>query len=958
MILDSDITEFLSLAVSPERHLYLYSDVENQEMVSKQVADKIYDLFSEDKSTGLAIGLLRLGITHFTMQLPPSLAFWQEFVRLFINELCKLSGLETVSNDELSKLSASPFLSEFDNLLKILPFMRGSEYINADMMSKLWHDLGEALTEELTHFNGQLQDYFVFFNPTWNRVGRVWFHLAENKTNADYPFAFLATYTTKISGSSSSSSSSHLQHLPLNEALKEYSGTQKSSQLLSLLLPIQKATEKSPFIKNLVDSGTIFEAQCWKTKDAYQFLKDIPVIEEAGVVVRVPNWWNPKKPPRPQITVSVGNASASVVGMDALLDFNMHFALPEDDNITLQELEDLIKTQGQLVQIKGQWVEIDSDKLQQVLSYWKKVEHRVKTEGLSFAEALRLLSGTMLQETEETTDTIVAEWSKVIEGPWLNDILSRLRCPDQNGDNTLLAILQQYLSTNLRPYQQTGVGWLWWLYNLNLGGCLADDMGLGKTIQILALLLLVKHHNNSQGKKPHLLILPASLLGNWQGEINKFAPTLKYLVAHNSVITKDKNIGENEMNTGNTDLAQAQKLPDLSNVDLVITTYAYVNRLAWLKQISWNIVIADEAQNIKNPVAKQTQAIKQLISKVRFVLTGTPIENRLLDMWSLFDFVAPNLLGTSKVFSNYGKKSAKGSNDSNINAATKTGSIQQFYTTVRNLVSPYILRRLKNDKQIIDDLPDKTEIEAYCHLTKQQVALYQQSINDLKNKLDQGPEGIERSGLVLSYLTRFKQICNHPSQWRGHGYYDPQESGKFIRLQELCEVIAAKQEKVLIFTQFREIMPALGEFVAGIFTRPGIMLYGQTAIKERAKLVESFQQEQGPPFFILSLKAGGTGLNLTNASHVIHFDRWWNPAVENQATDRAYRIGQKKNVLVHKFICHGTIEEKIDFLIKSKKSLSDEFLTNNSEAGAITNFSDEELLKILTLDIHRAVGET
>ena len=274
------------------------------------------------------------------------------------------------------------------------------------------------------------------------------------------------------------------------------------------------------------------------------------------------------------------------------------------------------------------------------------------------------------------------------------------------------------------------------------------------------------------------------------------------------------------------------------------------------------------------------------------------------------------------------------------------------------MISPYILRRLKSDKSIISDLPDKTELNAYCFLTKSQATLYQKSVEELARRLnEEETDEMKRRGLVLSYLTRLKQICNHSNQWLGHGDYEDQDSGKFIRLKELCQSIALKQEKVLIFTQFREIIPALHETLKNIFGRSGLMLHGQTPIKERMKLVDAFQQEQGPPFFVLSLKAGGTGLNLTNAAHVIHFDRWWNPAVENQATDRAYRIGQNKNVLVHKFICQGTLEEKIDSLINAKKTLANELLTQEEERS-LTELSNKELLNLITLDIHRALGET
>lgn len=653
-------------------------------------------------------------------------------------------------------------------------------------------------------------------------------------------------------------------------------------------------------------------------------------------MVRIPNWWSAKKPPRPQVNVAIGSTTTSTVGLDALLDFKMSFSLPDGEELTRQELEDLLVSQDNLVRIKGQWVEVDQDKITHVLSHWNKVERQVRHDGLSFAQGLRLLAGAPASDGSSSSSEHVAEWSTLIEGPWLQETLTRLRHPDQQGDEALQATLKEHLQATLRPYQYLGVQWLWWLYSLRLGGCLADDMGLGKTIQVLSLLLMIKHNQTSK-KTPHLLILPASLLGNWQSEVNRFSPTLKVFVAHSSVTKKIK------------EQAEEQDVPDLSEIDLVITTYGNVYRLPWINKVSWSIVILDEAQSIKNPTTKQTLAIKTLPSQVRFILTGTPVENRLLDLWSLFDFIAPGLLGSSRAFANYGKKTIKESQDGNGEG--------RFYAAVRHLVSPYILRRLKSDKSIISDLPDKTEIDAYCFLTKQQVGIYQKSVEELEHRLGEEMDNMKRRGLVLTYLMRFKQICNHPSQWLGHGQYDEQASGKFIRLKELCSAIASKQEKVLVFTQFREIIPSLCELLEGVFRRPGLVLHGQTAIKDRAKLVDTFQQEQGPPFFVLSLKAGGTGLNLTNASHVIHFDRWWNPAVENQATDRAYRIGQKKNVLVHKFICQGTLEEKIDFLINSKKALANDILAGGGEAS-LTELNNSELIKIVSLDIHKALGET
>jgi hypothetical protein len=908
----------LSLVLSPIGHLYLHAD---SDILLKKIAEQIQTFFSLSPS----IGLLRLGLTHFNEPLPISFSFWQQFAQLFITEICKCASSDLQSDLDFP-------VAEINQLIAEAPFIRGIEYFNLETAQTLWQGLRTALAEELIPFEGKLDSYLSAFHSAWNTIGRVCFHLAENKSNPHYPFAFLATYTTGLS------QTGQTQHLPLGKALEEYADKNKKSLLLSLLLPVHRAAENSVFLKSMVNTGQIFKPQAWTARDAYQFLNDIPCFEAAGVVIRVPNWWNAKKPPRPTISVTVGEKKHSQVGLKALLDFDVHFSLPSGESLTQQEFENLLDNTEQLVQIKGQWVHVDSEKLNQVLTHWQSLENKVKREGLSFSEGLRILAGVSQQQSEDILPEAISTWSTVIEGDWLNNTLTRLRHPDHDDNphdknqNTLRAIFKKHLKAELRPYQERGVQWLWWLYNLRLGGCLADDMGLGKTIQIITLFLLVKDQRKKESQtkhQPHLLVLPASLIGNWQAEVKRFAPSLSTGVAHRSTTQIDK------------------KQPDISELDVIITTYGTLSRLPWLSETAWDMVILDEAQAIKNPTAKQTRAIKLLNSQVRFALTGTPIENRLLDLWSLFDFIAPGLLGSSKIFADYGKQKLKQENENGK---------KQFYAAIRRLVNPYILRRLKSDKRIITDLPDKTEMQTYCTLTKQQAGLYQQTVNELAVKLDQQIDNINRRGLVMSYLLRFKQICNHPNQWLGHGEYACDLSGKFLRLKELCEIIAEKQEKVLVFTQFREIIPALCTFLAQIFNQTGLYLHGQTTVKERAKRVDQFQAAQGPPFFVLSLKAGGTGLNLTAASHVIHFDRWWNPAVENQATDRAFRIGQKKNVLVHKFTCRGTIEEKIDNLLNVKKALSSDIMGQDNEV-VLTELSNNELIDMVTLDIHRALGE-
>ena len=479
----------------------------------------------------------------------------------------------------------------------------------------------------------------------------------------------------------------------------------------------------------------------------------------------------------------------------------------------------------------------------------------------------------------------------------------------------------------LRPYQLVGMQWLHLLARLRLGACLADDMGLGKTIQVLSLLLVLKDQAHEK-RKPCLLVAPASLLANWTEEISRFAPSLKVLVAHPSATPAEK------LTNGDSD--------KLEHVDLVVTSYGFLARLPWLQATTWQLAILDEAQAIKNPGAKQTRAVKQLRADARIALTGTPVENRLSDLWSIFDFINPGLLGSSKDFASYIKRLAE--------------RPQNPYGPLRDLVRPYILRRLKTDKSIIADLPDKAEVKTFCPLSCKQTALYQRAVDDLAGRLEE-LEGIERRGIVLAFLMRLKQICNHPSQWLGDGAWAEEDSGKFGRLRDIAEVIGARQEKALVFTQFRETTEPLAAFLGFVFGRPGLVLHGETEVKKRKDLVRRFQEDASVPFFVLSIKSGGVGINLTAASHVVHFDRWWNPAVENQATDRAFRIGQNKNVLVHKFVCRGTVEDKIDQMIELKRQLAGDVLGGGGGDMILTEMSDEELLNVVSLDLRAAMSE-
>ena len=874
--------------------------------LSTAVERRIVDAFN----VGRGHGVLHLGAGELSTDLHPTLSYWRDIGRSFVAGVC--GALDPT--DPKSLVIPAPALApdELAVFCEATPPMQGAELVTAALLGDLWSDIGEALAAEAARFEDGVQGYLKNQSSVWNVVGRVCFHLAENKRDLSFPFAFIATYVHKVS------SQAKLQYLPLGRALEDYAGAKNRQKLLALLSPLSRAAERSEFVRELVDSGDIYHPMSWTPKEAHRFLCEGALYEQAGLVVRMPEGWNKKGRPRPKVSVSVGGKAPSTLGMDALLDFDVKLTL-DGKSLSPKEMDALLASTEGLVLIKGKWVEVDKDKLAEVLAQWRDVQKQAWAGGVSFGEAMRMLAGAELDSGEsDRAEDARPEWSEVIAGKWLASRLDALRSPELRAEIEADAGLRG----ELRPYQKLGVQWLWTLRGLELGGCLADDMGLGKTIQVLGVLSLSRRKKE---KGTALLVVPASLLDNWRLEFERFAPELEVLIAHPSRIPPP----------------ELKKLPlkKVETHDAVITTYGTAMRTEWIKSHVWRYVILDEAQAIKNPGAKQTKAVKALNARWRVALTGTPVENRLGDLWSIFDFLNPGLLGSAQAFSRLSKSMASGSHGG--------------YAPLRRLVQPYILRRLKTDKRVISDLPDKTEVNAYCLLSKRQAVLYEQSVDEMKKALEER-EGLERRGVVLAFLMRFKQICNHPSLWLGDGNYEAEDSGKLSRLGELGESIAARQDKVLVFTQFREMTEPLVSFLAEVFGKSGLVLHGGTPVKKRQGMVERFQEDDRVPFMVASLKAGGLGLNLTAASHVIHFDRWWNPAVENQATDRAFRIGQKKNVLVHKFVCRGTVEERIDELNASKQKLSDEILSGGAES-ALTEMSNEELISMVSLDLSSAV---
>ena len=894
----------LTAAVSPHGHLLLEHGADEGASTGEALEKRLLSAYVRSA----AALVLHLGASELGAELPAPLAFFREIGRLFVTRLARLPQVE----ERRAELSIAPPREELALLAGSAPPMKGLEYLTPESLEELWSGLNALVREELAHWPGDVASWLQSKDLVWTTVGRVVFHLAENRKSERTPFAFLATYATRVG------EGARVAHLPLGRALKEYGAARDRETLLALLEPVQRASEKSAVVKGLVESGALFQPLAWTVPEAYRFLKEAAGLEECGVVVRLPDFWKGRAR-RPEVSVTVGARPAGSVGLDGLLDFSVELSL-DGERLTEKERKEILSATAGLALVRGNWVEADGEKLRAVLDRWAdaRLENR---SGVPFGEALRLVSGLDLGGRVRDEEDVQG-WSRVLAGEWLANAMDGLRGPEA----LAAADPGSELRGTLRPYQKAGVKWLHALTRLGLGGCLADDMGLGKTIQVLALFLLLRRERKGE---THLLVLPASLISNWKSEIERFAPSLNAFVAHGSAFPA-------------ADLA-ALPAGKLKGVDVVLTTYGSLLSLSWLKEIRWGLVVLDEAQAVKNPGAQQTRAAKALKSRLRLALTGTPVENRLGDLWSIFDFVAPGLLGSAAEFTRYAKRLA--------------GSSTPDYGPLRGLVRPYVLRRMKTDRSVIADLPDKTEVKAWCPLSKTQAALYQQSVKELAKALEETQtDGMKRRGIVLSFLVRFKQICNHPSQWLSDGTFAPAASGKFGRLAEICEELRETQEKVLVFTQFREMTGPLSEYLATLYGRPGLVLHGGTPVGKRRALVDDFQREDGPPFFVVSLKAGGTGLNLTEASHVVHFDRWWNPAVEDQATDRAFRIGQKRNVLVHKLVCRGTVEERIDTLIEGKRELSRELLEGGGELN-VTEMSNAELMRLVSLDLTAALGE-
>lgn len=642
--------------------------------------------------------------------------------------------------------------------------------------------------------------------------------------------------------------------------------------------------------------------------EVYQFIRTtVWQLQDNGLGVILPlGLASGNKEKRLGITIEaeVKPKKGERLGLKTLLNYQIKLAIG-DKSISKKEFNKLLAQKSPLVEIDGEWMALQPADVRAAQAI---LEQSATAVNLSVEDALRLSMGE--SSTIAKLPVVGFQASGILE-EFINNI---------NNNQTIKSIDNiKGFKGKLRPYQARGVGWLAFLEQWGLGACLADDMGLGKTPQLIAFLLNLKAENLLVN--PVLVVCPTSVLSNWEREVKKFAPTLSTLVHHGEKRSKNKTF-----------------ITTIKNKHLVITSYPLVYRdQKTLAQVKWQGIVLDEAQNIKNPQAKQSQAVRHLEAGFHIALTGTPVENRLSELWSILDFLNPGFLGTQAFFRR------------RFAIPIEKYGDQESLAILRSLVRPFILRRLKTDQNIIQDLPEKQEMNVFCGLSGEQAQLYQNLVAQSLGEIDNS-EGIKRRGLILTLLLKLKQLCNHPAQLLKEKHLkSAQSSGKLLRLQEMLEELVAEGDRALIFTQFAEWGHLLQPYLGKKLGREVIFLYGGTPSTQRQEMIDRFQNDpNGPPIFILSLKAGGTGLNLTRANHVFHVDRWWNPAVENQATDRAFRIGQKRNVQVHKFICIGTVEEKINEIIENKKQLAEQ--TVDAGENWLTELDTEQLRNLFLLD--------
>ncbi len=809
-------------------------------------------------------------------------------------------------DDALALLTPTP--TECAAWLEGMPPLVGVP-VSVSMLRHWFEELVPALCRAAARDACTPPEWLSRLGEGWRQLGTLCFHLAENAGEgaAEAPFAFLATFIHTVGQEGKP------RHAPLGLAPRLLAEDRPA--LLALLRPLQQAAKESPFLAELINSQAVYRPGAWTARQAYDFLAAAPVLEACGIETRMVNLWK-TLPPRVELEVKLdvvpgGRESkpdkAPALNINSLLRFVPQVALGGIP-LSEEELRELMAGEDGLIRFRGDWVRLDREHLQKLMNSWRQAA-RMAVGGIPLMVGLRYLLGKRSSALPNLPPP--EEGGSLAASERLAAALANLRL------GVVEPELPPALASTLRAYQREGVRFLLSVTEAGFGACLADDMGLGKTLQLIAWLTHLQGQGRLEGGAA-LIITPASLLSNWQEELARFAPQLKTLILHPYALS-----------AAEAELMATAPERLLARAHVALTTYGMATRNARLARCDFPALVLDEAQAIKNATSQRTQAILRLgqQSPRRVALTGTPVENGLGELRTLFDFLNPGLLGTEKDFSAFVR------------------DMGSDYTPLRRLVRPFLLRRLKSDPALLPELPGKTEQPAYCLLTPEQTRLYAREVENLQAVIHE-PDPQTRLALVLPILGCFKQICNHPAQYTGEQFYDPALSGKMSRLGHLAREIAAAGDCCLVFTQYRTLIEPLHDFLMGIFGAPGLTLHGGTPLAERQQRVAAFQHAGGPRYFVLSLKAAGTGLTLTRARHVIHFDRWWNPAVENQASDRAYRIGQTQPVLIHPLISRGTIEENIHHMLHRKTAMADALLAGGLEK-MLLHLDAEELLALV-----------
>lgn len=825
--------------------------------------------------------LYHMGFSKRSKEMSSSELFLYELSETFFRCLTEMPELELTRE----ATHVVPDEEHLEHLLSSVPYAIGAEYIDRKWIAGVFSQLEQIFQREISGYKGSVELYLTEQNQKLHVPERIFLHLVENKDGED-PFVFMATYA-------SLGEDHAVHHMPLKYALTEYQDDR--DKLLALLSCLNRAAEVSDLIAELVESGEMFHVLRFTGKEAYQFLRDVEKIEQTGILCRIPNWWR-KKAMECSVEIRLGEKKPAMVGFDALVSMQPQLCV-DGEALTKKDVELLLAQTEGLAFLKGKWVEVNHKKLRELLKRMDGMD-----TSITLREALQMEIGNGKKVSADVG-------ALVTNGAWLSKMLRNLRKPS----GIRSAAVPKTVHATLRPYQKDGYTWLNYMQKLGFGACLADDMGLGKTLQVISLLLAERQDYDAGEKERRrsLIVCPASLVYNWQKEIERFAPELETVTITGSAPER-KDI-----------------IRHTTDGQILITSYDLLKRdVEYYKNIVFAVQVIDEAQYIKNAGTQAAKGVKKITAAFKLALTGTPIENRLSELWSIFDYLMPGFLYTYQKFRE------------EIETPIVVNKDENKMERLQRMIRPFILRRLKGD--VLKDLPEKLEENVYAKMEGEQLALYDAHVQQMKQMLDGKSEAEFKSNKIqiLAELTKLRQLCCDPAllfeDYKG-------ESAKVQMCMDLIGNAVHGGHKVLLFSQFTTMLDRLAEQLKKL----GIdyyMLTGSVNKEKRMQMVDSFNKDD-VPVFCISLKAGGTGLNLTAADIVIHYDPWWNVAVQNQATDRAHRIGQKNVVTVYKLVSQGTIEEKIIDIQEKKKKLAEQVLEGEGMDSVV--FTKEEIMELL-----------